>query len=116
MIQNDCHGPLRIGIFSDSMDRSGVFTYTCRLARELSAKGVDTIIFTYRSQDESIATELRASADRVYELNRGTDASAELRAIIAGLRADPVDVFVPNYRRIVYAACPALVVSVISNS
>src|SRR5262249_52607883 len=98
--------PLCVGIFCDCQNRGGVFTYTCRLGRELRRRGVRVEVFTCRPQTraaEAILEELRTAGD-VRVLDGPQTTSAVIANLARALRRQTVTVFVPNYRGLSYAA------------
>src|SRR5947209_8319368 len=101
---------LCVGFFCDSHGRGGVFTYTCRLARELRRHGIRVEIFTCPPRTAGarrVVDELRASGDGLSFWDTAQGPASLARQALDAFRRLRIDVFVPNYRRLVYAACAA---------
>ncbi len=107
----DSPTPFRVAVFCDCQNRGGVFTYTCRLGRELRRRGMRVELFTWQPRTggaEDVLEELRAAADDVCVLDGDRPPAALIAALGQALVRRGVRLFVPNYRGLTYAACAAV--------
>ena len=96
-----------MAIYCDCNSRGGVWSYTLRTLNMFKHWGWSTLLVTHPSRNEQekpILQELINSADQHVYVDDALSSDENIAVIVEALTRNAVDVFIPNYRKISYAA------------
>jgi glycosyltransferase involved in cell wall biosynthesis len=98
---------VRAAIYCDCDSRGGVATYSMRMSRIFKSFGWQVILVTDQprnAHEAGIASDLGGDCGEVIFLERGMAPDPRITAIERIIHSREIDVFIPNYRRLAYAA------------